>query len=92
LGIGTSVTLRIADIEFDHVRYDAQRDVLYLSVGEPREAADSVETPEGHLIRYDERGEIIGLTFVNAKWLTDRDGGLSYTVPVSREVLEPAFA
>jgi hypothetical protein len=31
----------IAHLEFDHVRYDRDGDVLYLSVGEPRAAADS---------------------------------------------------
>jgi len=85
------VTLRIADIDFDHVRYDSVGDVLYLSVGEPREAADSLVTPEGHVIRYDDVGDIVGITFVNAKWLTDRDGVLNLSLPVPRETLEPAF-
>ncbi len=86
------MTVRIAEIDFDHVRYDSVADVLYLSVGEPREAADSLVTPEGHAIRYDAGGDIIGITFVNAKWLTDRDGELRVSLPVSREQLEPAFA
>ncbi len=85
------MTLRIADIDFDHVRYDSVGDVLYLSVGEPREAADSLVTPEGHVIRYDDVGDIVGITFVNAKWLTDRDGVLNLSLPVPRETLEPAF-
>ena len=34
------MTITIGTIEFDHVDYDADGDVLYLSVGEPREAAE----------------------------------------------------
>jgi uncharacterized protein YuzE len=45
-----------------------------LSVGEPREPARQVATPDGHLVRYDEDGEVIGITIVNAKWLSERDG------------------
>ena len=86
------MTVRIADIDFDHVRYDANADVLYLSVGDPKEAADSLVTPEGHVIRYSEAGDIVGITFVNAKWLTEQEGGLSLSLPVPRETVEPAFA
>lgn len=89
------MTLRIGHLEFDHVVYDAEADVLYLSVGEPREAADSVVTPEGHLIRYDAEAQIIGITLVNAKWLVERDGVLNISLPVAAiaaEQLAPAFA
>jgi uncharacterized protein YuzE len=86
------VTIRIAHLEFDHVVYDAPRDVLYLSIGDSREATDSVVTPEGHAIRLGADGEIIGMTLVNAKWLSDRDGALNVSLPVSREQLAPAFA
>jgi uncharacterized protein YuzE len=41
--------------------------------GEPREPARQVATPDGHLVRYDEDGEVIGITIVNAKWLSERD-------------------
>jgi len=86
------MTIRLADIAFDHVRYDATADVLYLSLGEPREAADSLVTAEGHVVRYDAAGAIIGVTLVDAKWLTERDGELRVSLPISREQLEPAFA
>jgi uncharacterized protein YuzE len=87
--------MRIGHLEFDHVVYDAEADVLYLSVGEPQEAADSVVTPEGHLIRYDAEGQIIGITLINAKWLVERDGVLNISLPVAEiaaEQLAPAFA
>jgi hypothetical protein len=38
------MTITIGTVTFDHVAYDAEGDVLYLSVGEPRQAADSYGT------------------------------------------------
>jgi uncharacterized protein YuzE len=49
--------------------------------GERRVAADTFGTPEGHAVRLDEQGEIIGITIVNAKWLLGRDGKITITVP-----------
>lgn len=75
------MTITIGAITLDHVAYDADGDVLYLGVGEPRVASDSYGTPEGHNVRYDEHGTVIALTLVNAKWLIDRDGELCVTFP-----------
>jgi len=86
------MSIRIGHIEFDHVRYDGHGDVLYLSVGDVREASESVQTPEGHVVRLDDSGEIIGLTLINAKWLVERDGSLNISLPISAEQLTPAFA
>jgi uncharacterized protein YuzE len=66
---------------FDHASYDGEGDVLYLAIGEPREAADSEETAEGHIVRYDAQEQVIGLTLVNAKWLLERDDNLSVSFP-----------
>ncbi len=87
------MTITIGTIEFDHVDYDADGDVLYLSVGEPREAAESYGTVEGHNVRYEEGGRVIGLTLVNAKWLLERDGEVQVTIPnrVSADALTPAM-
>ena len=35
---------------FDHVDYDADADVLYLHVGDPANATDFDESPEGHAL------------------------------------------
>jgi uncharacterized protein YuzE len=75
------MTITIGTVSFDHVDYDADGDVLYLSVGEPRLPAESFGTPEGHNVRYDETGAVIAITLVNAKWLLDRDGELTVTFP-----------
>ncbi len=73
--------VHVGPYEFDHVSYDRDGDVLYLRRGEQQEAADTFGTPEGHAVRRDEHGEIIGITIVNAKWLLEHDGKLTITVP-----------
>jgi uncharacterized protein YuzE len=75
------MTVHVGPYEFDHVSYDKDGDVLYLRRGPERSAADTFGTPEGHAVRLDEHGEVIGITIVNAKWLQGCDGGLKVTVP-----------
>jgi uncharacterized protein YuzE len=75
------MTVHVGSYEFDHVSYDSDGDVLYLSRGERREAADTFATPEGHAVRLDKGGEVVGITIVNAKWLVERDGKIAITVP-----------
>jgi uncharacterized protein YuzE len=85
------VTIRLGHLEFDHVVYDEKADVLYLSVGKPVEAARQEATPEGHVVRYDRDGNVIGITLVNAKWLVERDGKIDVTVRVDAGELAPAL-
>jgi uncharacterized protein YuzE len=75
------MTVHVGPFEFDHVSYDKEGDVLYLRRGPQQPAADTFGTPEGHAVRFDKHGEVIGITIVNAKWLLERDGGLKVTVP-----------
>lgn len=75
------MTVHVGPYEFDHVSYDNNGDVLYLRRGEQQAAADTFGTPEGHAVRLDENGEVIGITIVNAKWLLERDGKINVTVP-----------
>lgn len=42
------VNIRIGSVTFDLADYDAENDVLYLHVGEPRKA-EGEETAEGHV-------------------------------------------
>jgi uncharacterized protein YuzE len=86
------MTIRLGHLEFDHVVYDADSDVLYLSIGEPRPAADSEATAEGHAIRYDAKGEIVGITIVNAKWLIERSGQIEIPLRFDAEDLAPALS
>jgi uncharacterized protein YuzE len=85
------MTIRLGHLEFDHVVYDADSDVLYLSVGEPRPAAESEATAEGHAIRYDANGEIVGITIVNAKWLIERNGRIEIPLHLDAQDLAAAL-
>ena len=89
------MTVIIGNIRFDHATYDERGDVLYLSVGDRREAAESLGTPEGHAVRYDAAGKVMGITIVNARWLLGRDGKIRITIPeridISAEALAPAL-
>jgi uncharacterized protein YuzE len=73
--------IRIGEYEFDSASYDARGDVLYLRRGERREPPSTFGTPEGHAVSFDESGRVIGMTIVNPKWLLERDGKVTITVP-----------
>lgn len=90
------VSIKIGPVTFDRADYDAESDVLYLHVGEPREA-EGEETPEGHVLRYSPgTQEIAGLTVLGAQRILDRDGELRITIPelvkASAADLGPALA
>jgi uncharacterized protein YuzE len=89
------MTVTIGSLTFDHATYDEQGDILYLHIGDRAAAADGEETPEGHVLRFNARGEIIGLTIINAKWLLNHDGAVNVTIPehvtVAPDVLAEAL-
>jgi uncharacterized protein YuzE len=90
-----TMIVTIGSMTFDNASYDDRGDVLYLHTGEPQAAADSEATPEGHVLRLDDRGEVIGVTIINAKWLLQRDHAINITVPehvvVSPDALSEAL-
>ncbi len=75
------MSITIGGITFDHVRYDPEADVLYLHVGEPATASDFDESPEGHALRFDDRGTLVGITIANAKALLDAREPVEVTIP-----------
>lgn len=75
------MTVTIAGTTFDQHQYDERGDVLYLSVGTPREAARTIATPEGHAVDYDGSGAVIGMVLVNVRFLLKRDGAVTVTLP-----------
>jgi len=75
------MTVKIGGIDFDNVFYDADADVLYLHVGNPRTAVDFDESSEGHHLRWDARGQIVGITILNARKLLERDGKITVSLP-----------
>lgn len=88
------MSVTVAGITFDDHEYDPRGDVLYLSVGSPREAARTLETPEGHAVDYDEEGVVIGMVLLNVRYSLDCDGAVTVTMPTERvasERIEPAL-
>ena len=75
---GRSVT--IGETTFDHVSYDRDADVLYLSLGEPQPAHMTIGTPEGHAVRLGENRRVVGITLVSPNALLD-GGCLQLTLP-----------
>jgi len=76
-----AMNIKIDGLVFERANYDANGDVLYLARGESSEAGDAGLTPEGHGVRYDGEGQLIGVTIINARWLLERDGHLTITLP-----------
>jgi YD repeat-containing protein len=79
-----AMTLTIGSITFDHVSYDRDADVLYLSVGDPERAVEFDESAEGHALRYDSDGRLVGVTIVGAGRLLEEQGSLVVTPPQLR--------
>ena len=75
------MTVEIGHHVFDDVSYDRAADVLYLSKGPPAVAADSRETTEGHVVRLDHAGEVIGITLISPRALLARKGRIVVTLP-----------
>jgi uncharacterized protein YuzE len=73
--------VQIGNHQFDDVLFDAVGDVLYMHKGKPVPAHKTFATQEGHAVMFNDEGEIIGITVVNAKWLTERDGRITVTIP-----------
>jgi len=91
------VSVTIDGIEFDNVTYYREGDVLYLWAGEPRKPAYDDASPEGHYLQFGDDGALIAVTVVNARWILEREGKITITLPerqvVARDlgdVLAPA--
>lgn len=77
------MTVSVAGVAMN-THYDRDADVLYLYSGEyPQAAACSRETPEGHLLRYSDGDELVGVTVIGARELAHRDGAITFTVLVT---------
>lgn len=84
--------ITIGTITFDHAMYDGRGDVLYLRAGDRQVAAESLGIPEGHAVSHDAAGNVIGITIINARWLLDRDGKISITIPERIDIGADALA
>ena len=95
---GEQMHVTIGDTTFDNNDYDVRGDVLYLHVGDPANAVDFDGAQEGHALRYDAQGQLVGVTILNARWSLERDGEVRITFPdgrvliAGRDELAPALA
>jgi uncharacterized protein YuzE len=80
------MTVSVGAYEFDDVRYDIECDVLDLRTDAPGPAADTFETPEGHLVFLDEDRDVTAIALIGPKELMDRDGRVPVTLPSLVEV------
>jgi uncharacterized protein YuzE len=76
--------LKVGDWYFDSVEFDAENDVLYLTIGEPRPGYGE-ETVEGHVVRYDEEGEFCGLTLFDVQGTLEEGKYVHVSVPPKTE-------
>ena len=86
------MTVVLGDLEFDNVVYDGGADVLYLHVGDPASAVEFDESPEGHALRYDAGGHLVGVTILNARWLLEQGEEVTITLPKPIQVDRNALA
>ena len=89
-----ALAIQIGPYTFTRSSYDARGDVLYLHLADPTAGVEGEETPEGHLVRYDATGTLVGVTLLGARRLLDRDGAITITLPqrVEAAALEGALA
>jgi uncharacterized protein YuzE len=78
------VTIQVGGYDFEQVTYDEIGDVLYLRNLSPGGEVSTHGTTEGHAVRLDAEGRVIGMTIVNARWLIERDKTIVVTVPQLR--------
>jgi uncharacterized protein YuzE len=83
------MTITVGHTTFDRVRYDADADVLYMHVGDPSQAVEFDESPEGDALRYDRQGKLVGITIVNAKQRLDDAKPIVITIP-EQVTIDPA--
>ncbi|MHB8296268.1 MAG: DUF2283 domain-containing protein [Acidimicrobiales bacterium] len=78
--------ITIGGVSFDRVRYDRGADVLYLHVGDPSSAVGFDESPEGHHLRFDSGGRVVGITIVGVRRDLEAGRSVSVTLPERVEV------
>jgi len=71
----------LGDVAIDRYSYYEQGDVLYLTAGPRRPAADDDDSVERHTVFLDDHGSVIGVTIIGARELLDRHGTIDVTLP-----------
>lgn len=85
------MAITIAGTQFNYHDYDERGDTLFISIDGPlKRLHDADETPEGHIVEYDNNGALVAIEFLNARWLLERDGELRITLPEQATAANPA--
>ena len=79
------MSLRAGPYTFSHVTYDAPSDVLYAALTSPVPGGRQ-ETPEAHLLRFDEEGRFTGITLINPRDQLAREGAVYISLPSGERV------
>jgi uncharacterized protein YuzE len=79
------VSLRAGPYTFSHVTYDAPSDVLYAALTSPA-PGERKETPEAHLLRFDDEGRFTGITLINPRDQVAREGAVYISLPSGERV------
>jgi uncharacterized protein YuzE len=79
------MSVAFGDIIFDQVDYDSEVDVLYLSTGGVT-PVERDESPEGHILRFDENGVICGMTIIGVSRYLDAEENARVTFPRRSEI------
>ena len=74
------MSLRAGPYTFAHVTYDPPSDVLYAAIESPRPGSRR-ETPEHHVLRFDERGRFSGMILVGPRAQLEREGAVFVSLP-----------
>ena len=83
------MSITIGGVTFDRVVYDREGDVPYLHVGDPATAVDYDESHEGHGLRFDASGRLVGVTMVSIRRMLEAGEPITVTIPVA-EPVDPA--
>ena len=78
------MTVAFEDVIFDKVDHDRDADVLYLSTSGVT-PFEREESPEGHILRFDENGVICGMTIIGVSRYLEAAENAKVTFP-QREV------
>ncbi|MBK8397094.1 MAG: DUF2283 domain-containing protein [Leptospiraceae bacterium] len=54
-------------IQIESFDYDQEADVMYVNIDKPQNSVKTMPTDDGSLWRYNEKGILVGITFINYK-------------------------
>jgi uncharacterized protein YuzE len=82
------MAVTIADIHFSYHVYDPRADTLFVSVDGPRLTVpeEVFDTPEGHIVEYDDGGKLVAIELMEVRRRLERDGELRISLPESPAV------